>query len=32
MLHSFIKKTDKLPSKELKIANVRLKEIKSENG
>ena len=28
MLHSFIKKTQKTPAKELKIARIRLKEIK----
>ena len=27
MLHSFIKKTDKIPAKELKIAQTRIKEI-----
>lgn len=29
MLHSFIKKTDKTPTKELDIANKRMKEIKN---
>ena len=28
MLHSFIKKTQKIPEKELKIAKLRLKELK----
>jgi phage-related protein len=28
MLHSFIKKTQKTPEKELKIAKLRMKEIK----
>ncbi len=28
MLHSFIKKTQKIPEKELKIAKLRMKEIK----
>ena len=32
MLHQFIKKTDKTPSKELAIARRRLKEIKNANA
>lgn len=32
ILHSFIKKTDKLPSKELKLARTRLKEIQNEKN
>ena len=31
MLHSFIKKTQKTPEKELKIAKQRMKEIKNDN-
>ena len=31
MLHSFIKKTDRTPKRELDIAQTRLKEIKHEN-
>lgn len=30
MLHSFIKKTQKTPRKELSIAEVRLREVKNE--
>lgn len=29
MLHSFIKKTDKTPTKELKVAQKRMKEVKN---
>ena len=32
MLHGFIKKTQKVPSKELKIATERLKEVSKEDG
>lgn len=32
MLHGFIKKTQKIPSKELKIATERLKEVSKEDG
>lgn len=32
MLHSFVKKTDKLPPRELKLARVRLKEIQNEKS
>lgn len=31
MLHSFVKKTDKTPAKELTIAQKRMKECKDEN-
>ena len=31
MLHSFIKKTDRTPLRELEVARVRLKEIKRED-
>ena len=31
MLHSFIKKTDRTPKRELDVAQARLKEIKHEN-
>ena len=31
MLHSFIKKTQKTPPRELRIAKTRLKEIKNAN-
>ena len=31
MLHSFIKKTDRTPKRELDLAQARLKEIKHEN-
>jgi phage-related protein len=31
MLHSFIKKTQKTPEKELKLAKKRLKELKNDN-
>ena len=31
MLHSFIKKTDRTPLRELEVARVRLKEIKHED-
>lgn len=31
MLHSFVKKTDKTPLKERRLAERRLKEIKDEN-
>lgn len=31
MLHSFIKKTDRTPKRELEVAQVRLKEIRNEN-
>jgi len=31
MLHSFIKKAQKTPEKELKIAKQRMKEIKNDN-
>ena len=31
MLHSFIKKTDRTPKRELDVAQARLKEIKREN-
>ena len=31
MLHSFVKKTDKTPAKELTIAHKRMKECKDEN-
>ncbi len=32
MLHSFIKKTDKTPPRERKIAEVRMKEVKHANS
>ena len=32
MLHGFIKKTDKIPPKELKVARRRMKEVKHENA
>jgi phage-related protein len=32
MLHSFIKKTQKTPEKELKIAKLRMKELKNDNN
>jgi phage-related protein len=32
MLHSFIKKTQKTPEKELKLAKQRMKEIKNDNN
>ena len=32
MLHSFIKKTQKTPKKELKLAKQRMKEIKNDNN
>ena len=32
MLHSFIKKTDKTPPRERKIAESRMKEIKNANS
>jgi phage-related protein len=32
MLHSFIKKTQKTPVKELKIAKLRMKELKNDNN
>lgn len=32
MLHSFVKKTDKTPLKERRLAERRLKEIKDENA
>ena len=32
MLHSFIKKTQKTPLRELKIAEARMKEVKHENA
>jgi phage-related protein len=32
MLHSFVKKTNKIPSRELEIAQARLKEVKHENS
>jgi phage-related protein len=31
MLHSFVKKTDKTPAKELTMAHKRMKECKDEN-
>ena len=31
MLHSFIKKTDKIPSKELKVATSRMNEVKKND-
>ena len=31
MLHSFVKKTQKTPAKDLKLAQARMKEIKNEN-
>jgi phage-related protein len=31
MLHSFIKKTQKTPEKELKLAKQRMKELKNDN-
>ena len=31
MLHGFVKKTDKTPKKELKIATLRLHKVKHEN-
>jgi phage-related protein len=31
MLHSFIKKTDKIPLRELRLAKIRMREVK-ENG
>ena len=31
MLHSFVKKTDRTPARELDIAMSRLKEVKHEN-
>ena len=31
MLHSFVKKTDKTPTKELTMAHKRMKECKDEN-
>ena len=32
MLHSFVKKTDRTPKRELEVAHNRLKEIKHENA
>jgi phage-related protein len=32
MLHSFVKKTQKTPDKELKLAKQRMKEIKNDNN
>jgi phage-related protein len=32
MLHSFIKKTDKTPPRERRIAEARMKEVKHENS
>ena len=32
MLHSFVKKTQKTPDKELKLAKQRMREIKNENN
>ena len=32
MLHSFIKKTDRTPKRELEVAQVRFKEIRNENA
>ena len=32
MLHSFVKKTDRTPKRELEVAHSRLKEIKHENA
>jgi phage-related protein len=32
MLHGFVKKTDKTPPKELKIATRRLHEVKNEDA
>nr|WP_268809525.1 type II toxin-antitoxin system RelE/ParE family toxin [Pectobacterium fontis] len=32
MLHSFVKKTDKTPSKERRLAEKRLKEVKNANA
>ncbi len=32
MLHSFIKKTDKTPPRERRIAEARMKEVKDENA
>ena len=32
MLHSFVKKTDRTPLRELDVARSRLKEIKDENA
>ncbi len=32
MLHSFVKKTDRTPKRELEVAQVRFKEIRNENA
>ena len=32
MLHSFIKKTDRTPPRERRIAEARMKEVKHENS